>query len=286
MLNPVWLHTFATVANSHSFSAAGRELGLTQSTVSEHIRRLEDTVGRRLLTRDTHSVALTPDGEAMLIHARVILDAMAHAESQFRSPRLRGRVRLGCSDDIALGPLPVILAAFRNAHPDVELQITIAMTGRLYERLDSGAIDLLVGKRRIGDVRGTRLFTSHLQWIARTGTEVDLDQPLPLVLAAEPSVTRSVVLDALAVAGARWRMVCTSSSLAGSSAAARGGLGLTVRPQFMSGRGLEPPRNAEKLPRLPDVEFVALGAAHLSRPAETLLQILLDSELRGDWATV
>ncbi|AHV91876.1 transcriptional regulator, LysR family [Bordetella holmesii ATCC 51541] len=61
---------------------------------------------------------------------------------------------------------------------------------------------------------------------------------------------------------------------------------MTVRPQFMSGRGLAQPVNAAKLPALPDAEFVTLGAAHLSRPAETLLQILRDSELRGTWTTV
>ena len=232
MLNPVWLNTFATVAASHSFTDAGRQLGLTQSSVSEHIRRLEDSVGRRLMTRDTHSLALTADGEAMLVHARVILEAMTHAESQFRSPRLRGRVRLGSSDDLALGPLPSVLAAFRSTHPDVELEITIGMTGQLYQLLDAGAIDLAVGKRRLGDARGTRLFSGRLEWLAKTGTEVDLDLPLPLILVAEPSVTRAVVLDALAMAGARWQMVCTSSSHAGCIAAARGGLGLTVRSAF------------------------------------------------------
>ena len=46
MLNPVWLNTFATVAASHSFTDAGRQLRLTQSSVSEHIRRLEEHVGR------------------------------------------------------------------------------------------------------------------------------------------------------------------------------------------------------------------------------------------------
>lgn len=158
MLNPVWLNTFATVAASHSFTDAGRQLGLRQSSVSEHIRRLEESVGRRLFVRDTHSLALTADGEAMLVHARVILEAMAHAESQFSSPRLRGRVRLGSSDDIALGPLPSVLAAFRDTHPDVELEITIGMTGRLYQMVDAGELDLAVGKRRIGDARGTRLF--------------------------------------------------------------------------------------------------------------------------------
>ena len=147
MLNPVWLNTFATVAASHSFTDAGRQLGLTQSSVSEHIRRLEESVGRRLLIRDTHSLALTADGEAMLVHARVILEAMAHAESQFRSPRLRGRVRLGSSDDLALGPLPSVLAAFRNTHPDVELEITIGMTGQLYQLLDADRqIDRARGK--------------------------------------------------------------------------------------------------------------------------------------------
>jgi len=283
MLNPVWLNTFATVAASRSFTDAGRQLRLTQSSVSEHIRRLEDHIGRRLVVRDTHSLALTADGEAMLIHARKILEAMTHAESQFRSPRLAGRVRLGSSDDLALGPLPRVLAAFRRSHPDVELEITIGMTGRLYELLDAGAVDLLIGKRRIGDARGIPLFSGQLEWLARAGTEVDLDQPLPLILVAEPSVTRAVVLDALAAVGARWQMVCTSSSHAGCIAAARGGLGLTVRSNFLAGRGLAPPLNRSALPELPEIEFIALGAANLSPPAATLLQLLQNSDLRGEW---
>ena len=149
--------------------------------------------------------------------------------------------------------------------------------------LDAGAIDLAVGKRRLGDARGTRLFSGRLEWLAKPGTVVDLDSPLPLILVAEPSVTRAVVLDALAMAGARWQMVCTSSSHAGCIAAARGGLGLTVRSHFLAGRGLAAPVNRAALPDLPEVEFIALGAKHLSRPAETLLQLLQDSDLRGEW---
>jgi len=107
---------------------------------------------------------------------------------------------------------------------------------------------------------------------------------VPLILVAEPSVTRAVVLDSLAAAGARWQVVCTSSSYAGCIAAARGGLGLTVRSHFLAGRGLSPPVNRAALPELPKVEFIALGAKHLSRPAETLLEILQNSDLRGEWA--
>ncbi|KAF7961839.1 hypothetical protein AWV80_28725 [Cupriavidus sp. UYMU48A] len=103
MLNPVWIQTFATVAAARSFTEAGRQLGLSQSSVSDHIRRLEQSVGRRLFVRDTHSLSMTPDGEALLVHARLILEALARAESQFTAPRLRGRVRLGTSEDLAQG---------------------------------------------------------------------------------------------------------------------------------------------------------------------------------------
>lgn len=283
MLNPIWLKSFATVAACHSFTEAARQLDLTQSSVSDHVRRLEEEIGRRLFVRDTHSLAITPDGEAMLAHAGAILQAINRAESQFRAPRLRGRVRLGCSDDIALGPLPAVLTAFRNAHPDVELEINIGMTGQLYELLDAGAIELMVGKRRLGDKRGTALFTGRLEWLVRAGTAVDLTQPLPLILVAEPSVTRAVVLDALAQTDFRWQVVCTSSSHSGCVAAARGGLGITVRPQYLAARGLAPPLNVASLPVLPDVEFIALAAKRLSRPAQTLLQLLHDSDLRGSW---
>ena len=65
MLDPVLLESFLAVAQARSFSEAGRRLGLRQSTISQHIRKLEQAAGRRLFVRDTHSVAATADGEAM-----------------------------------------------------------------------------------------------------------------------------------------------------------------------------------------------------------------------------
>ncbi len=279
MFNPVWLKTFTTVAASSSFTEAGRRLGLTQSSVSDHIRRLEDSSGRRLFVRDTHSLALTADGESLLVHARLILEAHARAEAQFNAPKLRGRVRFGTSDDLAMGPLPDMLAAFRNKHPEVELEITIGLTSELYQRLDNDELDLIVGKRRPGEQRGESMFRVPLVWLARPETVVDLSQPLPLILLPEPSVTRAAILTTLGVAGHHWRIVCTSGSHAGCMAAARGGLGLTVLPQTLASRELSLPLNHASLPLFPAVEYVALPAKRLSRPAATLFQILLESEL-------
>jgi DNA-binding transcriptional LysR family regulator len=91
MFDPALLTTFVTVAKAASFSEAGRRLGLRQSTVSQHIRRL--------FVRDTHSVTLTADGEAMLALAHGILEANERARQYFAVSELRGRVRFGAAED-------------------------------------------------------------------------------------------------------------------------------------------------------------------------------------------
>ena len=63
--DPELLRTFLAVAQSLSFTRAGTGLNLSQPTVSQHVRRLEQAVGRPLFVRDTRSVTLTADGEAM-----------------------------------------------------------------------------------------------------------------------------------------------------------------------------------------------------------------------------
>ncbi|MDF2116498.1 LysR family transcriptional regulator [Roseiarcaceae bacterium H3SJ34-1] len=270
MLNPIWLQTFVTAAQSKSFTEAGRRLNLTQSTVSDHIVRLETELGRRFFIRDTHSLALTGDGESLLVHARLILEAEARARLHFAGPPLRGRVRLGTSDDMAMGPLPDMLAGFRRLYPEVELDLTLGITDNLYVQLEAGALDLMTGKRRNGDHRGHTLYREALIWFGPEGMAMPQD-PLPLVLLPEPSITRAMVLDTLARAGKSWRVTCNSSSHAGCAAAVRAGLGFTVLPKSMTFAGLAPMRD---LPPLTQVEYIAVIAPDAGRPAKTLLDIL------------
>lgn len=274
MLNPLWLKTFATAAGAPSFSEAARRLGLTQPTVSEHIRQLELALARRLFLRDTHSLALTSDGRSLLVHAEIILDAHERAERLFDAPRLRGRVRLGTSDDLAMGPLPDVLAAFRQAHPEVELDITIGVTSDLYRLLDDNDLDVMIGKRR-----GQTLHKEALLWRVREGLRLAPDAPLPLILLREPSVTRTLALDALARAGRSWQIVCTSTSYAGCQAAARAGLGITVQPSHLSTAGLAAPAGALALPALPQVEFIVISAPAPNQPTRALTEILMRSSL-------
>ena len=89
MLDPTLLQSFLAVAQTRNFTEAGRRLGLQQSTVSQHVRKLEAASGRKLFLRDTHRVVPTADGEAMVGFARSILDANERAQQDHPGPQLR-----------------------------------------------------------------------------------------------------------------------------------------------------------------------------------------------------
>src|ERR1700749_1165390 len=100
--DPQLLATVLAVEQPGSFPRAATRLGLQQPTVSQHIRRLEEQVGRVLVLRDTHSVSLTADGEAMIGFARNILAAGEQAAAYFSGSRPSGSLRIGLAHDLAL----------------------------------------------------------------------------------------------------------------------------------------------------------------------------------------
>ncbi|WP_406457023.1 LysR substrate-binding domain-containing protein [Streptomyces sp. NBC_00876] len=258
MYDPVQLRTFLAVAQTLSFTAAARRLGVRQSTVSQHVRRLEDATGRRLFVRDTHRVGLTVDGEAMLGFARTILEAHERASAFFTGTRLRGRLRFGASEDFVLTRLPEILQSFRRDHPEVELELTVELSGTLHQRLAAGRLDLVLAKRRAGDTHGELVRQDALTWIGAPGLRIDPDRPVPLILFPPPGITRARALEVLEEQGRSWRVACTSGSLSGLIAAARAGLGVMAHSRGLIPPGLAPVAARAGLPDLGDVDFVLL----------------------------
>src|SRR6201995_942410 len=138
MLDPVLLQTFLAIAQTRSFTRAAERLGLRQSTVSQHIRKLEGEAGRRLFVRDTHSVTMTADGEAMIEFARGILAANERAERYFAGSELRGRLRFGASEDFVTSLLPEVLREFVRTHPLVEFELTVGPERRTLRETRAG----------------------------------------------------------------------------------------------------------------------------------------------------
>ncbi|MFG2042883.1 LysR family transcriptional regulator [Dactylosporangium sp. NPDC048998] len=273
--DPVQLRTFVTVAEARSFAHAARLLQLGPSTVSQHVRKLERACGRVLLERDTHRVALTVDGEAMLGFAHNILDSQAVARDYFAASRPRGRVRFGISEDFAQVRLPGILRTLRQRYPDVDVELTVALSGVLYQRMRARDLDLILAKQvadaHPSDVRIVQ--RDRLVWLGTPELALRPGEPIPLILYPEPSVTRAVALKVLHERGVPFRTACTASSLSGLRAAALAGLGLLPHSQ-----SLAPPELGRVTAGLPDLGSIDLGLITRRRtpnPAEhALIQII------------
>jgi DNA-binding transcriptional LysR family regulator len=274
-IHPELLLAFVTVVETGSFTGAARALGLRQSTVSQQIKRLEAIGGRRLFARDTHRVALTVDGEALLTFARRVLDAHDAMDRHLSGVPLRGRLRFGASEDFVLSALPDVLAGFARRHAEVDLAVTAGLSQDLYDRFDAGALDIIFVKRRKGDRRGTSAWCEQAAWACGVDWAIDPDAPLPLLLYPPPSVTRALAIDTLDAVRRPWRVAFTSGSLSGLTAAARAGVGVMPHSARLlpAGLGLVPPSAA--LPPLPDLEFVILGPGGHHPVADALTASIL-----------
>jgi len=281
MLDPVLLQTFLAISQTRSFTQAAGRLGLRQSTVSQHIRKLEEETGRRLFVRDTHSVTPTADGEAMIEFARGILAANERAGRYFAASQLRGRLRFGASEDFVASLLPDVLREFVRTHPLVEFELTVGLSGELNEKLGRGELDLVCGKRRPGEDRGRLVWRDRLAWVSGDRRTLDPATPVPLILYSSPSITREIALAALERCGRPWRIVCTSGSLSGLRAAALAGLGISIFPEGLIPTGLAEIPSGHGLPDLGTVEFVLLGSGKTLRgPAAELADAILASGIR------
>ncbi len=260
MLDPALLQTFLVIAEGNSFSEASRKLGLSQPTVSDHVRKLEKAVGHRLFVRDTHSVALTLEGEAMVAFARSILEINERARRHFAGTKLRGRLRFGASEDLVSSWLPEVLRAFMQEHPLVDLEFTIALSNSLIARFDGGELDIALCKRWPGEDRGELVWRDSLVWAGSAGPPAASGEPVQLILYPPPSISRFMALAALEQAGTPWRIACTSGSLSGLVAAAQAGLGVMAHSRKLIPKGLTERPPGAHLPRLGEVEFVLLRA--------------------------
>jgi DNA-binding transcriptional LysR family regulator len=275
MLDPLLLKTFLEVVTAGNFTQAGKRLSLGQSTVSQHIRKLEESAGRRLLVRDTHSVVLTPDGQAMVGFAKTILDAGERAERYFAGSTLRGRLRFGAGEDFAQTRLPDILRDFTARHKLVDLELTVGLSDDLYDKIDAGALDLVFAKRRPGEDRGALVWADRLVWIGPPNTVLDPAAPIPLVLYPPPGLSRAMALEALEQAGRSWRIACTSGSLAGLRAAVLAGMGIAAHAQRLIPAGLAELPASAPLPPIGAFEFAVVGARH-EGPAAELARVIVD----------
>ncbi|MDQ0069940.1 DNA-binding transcriptional LysR family regulator [Variovorax boronicumulans] len=150
------LNVFVRAGETRSFTAAGRQLGISASAVSKAIVRLEERLGVRLFHRSTRTVNLTPEGALYLERCRRILCEVESAEAELRQTQStpRGKLRISLP---SVGTLFMPkLAAFKRLHPDVELDIDYS--DRLVDVIEEG-FDAVI---RTGEPSDSRLMARRI----------------------------------------------------------------------------------------------------------------------------
>jgi DNA-binding transcriptional LysR family regulator len=252
------LRSFATVAERGGFTAAGQALGLTQSAISLKIKRLEEIVRRRVFDRTSRKLSLTREGEVLLAYARRLLSLNDEAVRRMITPPVSGRLRLGVADHFVPQHLAPILARFARTYPDVRLEVEVGRSHELRAAQRSGALDLVIGKRRDNETDGTPIWTETLAWVAAPDWAPPQDRPMPLAMLPAGCMFRDRALSTLARADLPAEIVYASASLLGVIAAAQAGLAVTVL-----GRSSLPPGLVEvaSLPALGTCEMAVFGDA-------------------------
>ena len=269
--DPVLLRTYLAVVEGLSFTRAAEQLGLSQPTVSQHVRRLEQAAGRQLVSRDTRTVRLTDNGEAMAGFARTILAANDEAIAYFRGSAMSGRLRFGAADELALSELPHILRDFRQLYPKINLELTVTQSGILQRRLLGNHLDLIFINQEPDTDRGRLVRRDRLVWVGLDKIDIDPQQPVPLITYYAPSYSRSAAISALEGIGRTWRITCNTREINAVLAAARAGLGLCVLAQSRVPGDLRVVSGRFDLPVLPDVEMALVDNPRAPRePVEAL----------------
>jgi DNA-binding transcriptional LysR family regulator len=146
------LEYFAAVARHRHFGRAAEDLYVTQSAVSQQVRRLEAELGLALLERTSRGVELTAAGADLLTRAEAILADVAGAQAAMdeHAGSLRGGVRIAATTGDALA-LPPALAQFHRAHPSIRIALRQGSPDEVLSLVQKGSADLAVAC--LGDER-------------------------------------------------------------------------------------------------------------------------------------
>jgi DNA-binding transcriptional LysR family regulator len=226
------LRTLAAIADTGSFNRAARVVFRTPSAVSMQMKKLEEQVGQPLFAKNGRTVALTPDGEALLGYARRILKLADEALLRFRAPEIRGTIRLGAPDDYASQFLPDILSRFAASHPNVEVDVVCQSSSELVALLEDGRLDVaLVSAGHGQGSGGITVYREDLAWVGLKHGCAHEKDPIPLAVSHVGCCWRRQALGALDRAGIAYRVAYTSKHYVGQLAAVLSGLAIAPFPR-------------------------------------------------------
>ncbi|WP_029111250.1 LysR family transcriptional regulator [Mycobacterium sp. URHD0025] len=224
------LRSLVAVADCGGFHRAAAVLHMTQSAVSQHVRRIEAVAGGPVVERSGRGVAFTELGHRVLGHARAILAAHDAALADLGAAEEQVLL-IGATEHGADVMLPALTAALGERLPNWRLRFRLDRNVTLAEAIEHGLVDLAVMLDGSGLDPAHASGTVALKWVSGR-TFAAVNQPLPVVMFSEPCTLREPTFATLDRCGIDYRIAAESANLAGLFAAVRSGLGVALLPMI------------------------------------------------------
>ncbi|MGI3902848.1 MAG: LysR family transcriptional regulator [Janthinobacterium lividum] len=244
------LEAFVRVAELRSFTRAAEMLGTTQSAVSLKVKRLEASLGCRLLERTPRLVRVAASCGPFLEAATALLRQRDGVLATLGTPD-RKRLSLGISDHAAGSDLPSLLGGLAGADPDLLLDVHVGSSRDLLDRFDDGQFDAVVVRGEDDRRAGETLLTEPYRWLAAPSWRWPAGAPLPLASLAEPCGVRALAIRTLDGADISWRDAFVGGGVTALAAALSAGLAVSVLATHDVPPGLVDVGQAWGLPPLP-----------------------------------
>ncbi len=243
MVLPIeYLKTFLVASDSGSFTKAAATVHRTQSAVSMQMKRLEEEIGRPIFARNGKMLGLTGAGELLREHARRIVQSHDDAVTMLSKPTLSAKIRFGAVEDYASMVLPNVLSRFALTYPEIRVDVHVAPSETLKDKLDRGELDFTLCAEIRGN--GTVVHREPVVWATSARHLIHEQEPLPLAVYHHGCVFRQWAIDALKKQRKAHRIVYVSTSVTGIIAAVQSGLavapiGLSYMPGQLRALGPE-----------------------------------------------
>ncbi len=282
------MEVFVRVAEARSFSKAARQLGMSNTTVTNHVKALEDHLGVRLLNRTTRRVRLTEVGRAYHERCLHLLSEVDETERSVGRLHSEPKGQLRVNAPISFGFLHVAptITAFLERYPEIEVELI--MTDRYVDVIEEG-FDIAIRGRSVprdSSLIGRKLLTETFAVCASPDYLRQRDRPeAPEDLAEHNCLTYVGSAEWQFEAGGRLDMVPVTGNFCANNGdalrtATLSGFGISLLPTFIVGNDLRTGSLERVLPdhRVPEAAFYAVYPhnRHLSAKVRALLDFLVE----------
>lgn len=237
------LRTFVAVAQAGSVTDGAALIHRSQSATSLQIKRLEAILGKSVFVRHGRGVALSETGRWLLPVAQDVTARLDAALRDISEDSVIGKLRIGIPDDHGKAKLAHIIAAFTRARPQVELDVTCAISTAFPAALEKGLLDLAIYEVETVSPHEELLFEDPTCWTFARHADFSTAETLPVALFDHSCWWRDVAMKSLEDRAKPYRVAYSSQSVSGVAAAVEAGIavGLLGRTSLHAGLSIAGP---------------------------------------------